>query len=169
MSALRNAVFSSRLFSIISMLAATSAFALAQEQAHLDVTTIVQKEEVFVNENGEEEKRLVDASTVVPGERVVYTITFRNVSDELADNVIITNPIDSNLTYVDGSAFGPGTVIEFSVDGGKSWGAPDALQVSEANGTRPAVAGDFTHVRWVIENELAAGAHGVVRFTAVLD
>ena len=69
----------------------------------------------------------------------------------------------------DGCVIGPGTVIEFSVDGGKSWGAPDALQVSDASGTRPAEAGDFTHVRWVIKNELAAGAHGVVRFTAVLD
>ena len=104
-----------------------------------------------------------------PGERVVYTITFRNISDQSADNVIITNPIDSNLTYVDGSAFGPGTEIEFSVDGGKTWGAPDALQVSDASGIRPAEAGDYTHVRWVVKNDLAAGGHGVVRFTAVLD
>ncbi len=169
MSAFRNAVFSSRLLGVVAMLATTSVLALAQEQAHLDVTTVVQKEEVFTNENGEQEKRLVDANTVIPGERVVYTITFRNISDQSADNVVITNPIDSNLTYVEGSAFGPGTVIEFSVDGGKTWGAPDALQVSEDGGTRRAEAKDFTHVRWVVQNDVAAGALGVVRFTAVLD
>ena len=169
MSAFRNIFFSSRLLGVIPMLATTSVLALAQEQAHLDVNTVVQKEEIFVNENGEQERRLVDANTVIPGERVVYTITFRNISDQPADNVIITNPIDSNLTYVDGSAFGPGTLIEFSVDGGKTWGTPDALQVSEDTGVRPAEAKDFTHVRWIVENDVAAGALGVVRFTAVLD
>ena len=169
MSAYRKVIFSRQFFSVIPMLAATSAFALAQEQAHLDVTTVVQKEETFINDDGERDKRLVDASTVVPGERVVYTITFRNISDQAADNVVITNPIDSNLTYVDGSAFGPGTDIEFSADGGKTWGAPGGLQVSDEGGTRAAEAADFTHVRWVVKNDLAAGAHGVVRFTAVLD
>ena len=169
MSAICNVVFSSRLLGVIAMLATTSVLALAQEQAHLDVTTVVQKEEVFTNEDGEPEKRLVDANTIVPGERVVYTITFRNISDQSADNVVITNPIDSNLTYVDGSAIGPGTVIEFSVDGGKSWGSPDALQVSEGGRTRRAEAKDFTHVRWTVQNDVAAGALGVVSFTAVLN
>ena len=169
MSANRFTFISRSLLSVIPLLAVTSAFALAQEQAHLDVTTVVQKEEMFVNADGVQEKRLVDANTVVPGERVVYTITFRNTSDQSADNVIITNPIDSNLTYVDGSAFGPGTDIEFSVDGGKTWGSPDDLQVSEEGRDRAAEAADYTHVRWVVKNDLAVGAHGVVRFTAVLD
>ena len=34
---------------------------------------------------------------------------------------------------------------------------------------RPAVAEDFTHVRWVMRSELAVGAQGTARFTAVLD
>ena len=169
MSVSRKGVGMSRLMSAVLILAASSAFAIAQEQAHLDVRTVVQKEEVVVNDDGERETRLVEAGTVVPGERVVYTITFRNVSDETADNVVITNPIDSNLTYVNGSAFGPGTVIEFSVDGGNTWGASEALTVTEDGQKRPATANDFTHVRWVMQNDLAAGAQGMARFTAVLD
>ena len=122
-----------------------------------------------MNEAGEADTRLVAADTVIPGDRVVYTITFRNISEDAAENVVITNPIADSLTYVDGSAFGPGTDIEFSADGGKTWGAPGGLQVSDEGGTRAAEAADFTHVRWVVKNDLAAGAHGVVRFTAVLN
>ncbi len=141
----------------------------AQEQGHLNVQTVVQKEEVFVNDAGETETRLVGAETVVPGERVVYTITFRNIGDEPADGVIITNPIDDSLTYVDGSAFGPGMDIQFSVDGGVVFASADDLTVTKDGVERPAVAEDFTHVRWVMQSELAVGAQGTARFTAVLD
>ncbi len=141
----------------------------AQEQGHLNVQTVVQKEEVFVNDAGETETRLVGAETVVPGERVVYTITFRNIGDEPADGVIITNPIDDSLTYVDGSAFGPGMDIQFSVDGGAVFASANDLTVTEDGVERPAVAEDFTHVRWVMRSELAVGAQGTARFTAVLD
>jgi len=146
-----------------------AAHAHAQEQGHLNVQTVVQKQEVIVNDAGETETRLIDADTVVPGERVVYTITFRNVGDEPAAGVIITNPIDDSLTYVDGSAFGPGMDIQFSVDGGVVFASGDDLTVTEGGVERPAVAEDFTHVRWVMQNELAVGAQGMARFTAVLD
>lgn len=141
----------------------------AQEKGHLNVRTIVQKEEVVVAASGETERRLVPAETVVPGDDVVYTITFTNISDETAGNVVITNPISANLTYVAGSAFGPGTVIEFSVDGGQTFGGADELVVRTESGQRPAGVEDFTHVRWTMANELAAGAQGMARFRARLN
>lgn len=146
-----------------------TAAAAAQDQGHLNVRTVVQKEEVTVNAAGETERRLVPADLVVPGEDVVYTITFTNISDETAENIVITNPISENLTYVEGSAFGPGTVIEFSVDGGETFGAADALVVNTNGEERPAEAEDFTHVRWVMQDELAAGAQGMARFRARLN
>lgn len=141
----------------------------AQEQGHLNVRTIVQKEEVTINNNGETERRLVTAETVVPGDDVVYTITFTNISEESAENVVITNPISNDLTYVAGSAFGPGTVIEFSVDGGQTFGQADELVVEADGGQRPAGADDFTHVRWTMESRLEAGAQGMARFRARLN
>ena len=72
------------LTSAFLMTLAFSLQAVAQEKGHLNVTTTVQKQEVTVNESGETETRLVAASTVVPGESVVYTITFENISDEPA-------------------------------------------------------------------------------------
>jgi uncharacterized repeat protein (TIGR01451 family) len=140
-----------------------------REEGYLNVQTVVQKEEISVNDAGETETRLVGAEIVVPGERVVYTITFRNVGEEPADNVIITNPIDDSLTYVDGSAFGPGMDIRFSVDGGVVFASADDLAVTKDGVERPAVAEDFTHVRWVMRSELAVGAQGTARFTAILD
>lgn len=146
-----------------------AAVAVAQEQGHLDVQTTVQKEEVSVNEAGESQKRLVPAEVVVPGETVFYTITFQNVSAEPADNVVITNPIAEDLMYVDGSAFGPGMDIQFSVDGGSTFAAANELTVVEDGEVRDAIAADFTHVRWVMQNDLDVGAQGIARFAAVLE
>ncbi len=154
--------------SAILMMLALSLQAVAQEQGHLNVTTTVQKQEVTVNDAGEAETRLVAADSVVPGESVVYTITFQNISDEPAENVVITNPISEDLTYVDGSAFGPGTVIQFSTDGGQNFAAANELTVIYDGVSRPAGPDDFTHIRWVMQNELAVGAQGTARFTAVL-
>ncbi|MEM7432360.1 MAG: hypothetical protein AAF351_10575 [Pseudomonadota bacterium] len=151
-----------------AILLTLSVSALAQEQGHLSVQTTVQKETVVMNENGEQETTLVPAETVVPGERVIYTITFENVSDQPAGDVVITNPISDNLIYVDGSAFGPGTDIEFSVDGGQSFAAANELTVDEDGASRAATVDDFTHIRWVMQNELAVGAQGTARFTAQL-
>jgi uncharacterized repeat protein (TIGR01451 family) len=152
-----------------AILIVSGAAALAQEQGHLDVQTTVQKEEVIVNEAGESETRLVAAEVVVPGESVVYTITFTNVSAEPADNVVITNPIAEDLMYVDGSAFGPGMDIQFSVDGGVTFAAANELTIVEDGEVRGARGEDFTHVRWVMQNDLKVGAQGIARFAAVLE
>ncbi|HNP63882.1 MAG TPA: hypothetical protein PKH39_08070 [Woeseiaceae bacterium] len=138
-------------------------------QSHLDVQTVVQKQEVFVNDNGESDTRLVAADVVVPGETVFYTITFTNVSDEVADNVVITNPIAADLVYVEGSGFGPGADLQFSVDGGETFAAAEQLTVTEDGETRAAEASDYTHVRWVLRNNLDAGAQATARFAAVLE
>lgn len=146
-----------------------SVSAYSQEQGHLNVRTVVQKEQVVVNDSGEAETELVAANTVIPGEKVVYTITFQNISEEAADNVVITNPISGELMYVDGSAFGPGSEIHFSIDGGQTFASANELTVTVDGETRPAGADDFTHIRWVMQQELAAGAQGVARFSAVLE
>ncbi len=151
---------------------AVSAF--AQEPANdpargnLLVQTVVQKEEVIVGENGEEKVQLVDAKTVIPGDEVIYTVTFQNISDEAAENVVITNPIAADLEYVDGSAFGPGSDIVFSVDGGTVFAAANELSVAENGIPRPAEAKDFTHIRWQMQSDIPAGSQGVARFRARL-
>lgn len=152
---------------LIAAVMILSPAALAEQQ--LDVRTIVQKEEVVSDKAGESSVRLVEPDSVVPGDKVVYTITFTNVGDEVADDVVVTNPIDANLTYVRGSAFGAGMTIEFSADGGQSWGSPADLTVTDAGGERPAEPADYTHVRWTLDGELAPAATGVARFSATVN
>ena len=152
---------------IIATLAVTVAF--AQNGGHLKLTTVVQKEQITTTVTGEQKAELVEAATVLPGDAVVYTISFENISEEAAENVTITNPVPANLTYEAGSAFGPGTVIEFSVDGGETYGSPADLTVTENDETRQAQPADYTHIRWVMQNDLEVGAQGIARFRARLN
>jgi uncharacterized repeat protein (TIGR01451 family) len=147
---------------------AFSVSAFAQDEGHLLVKTVVQKEEVVVEENGEQKVQLIDATKVVPGDEVIYTVTFQNISDDSAENVVITNPIASDLVYVDGSAFGPGTEILFSVDGGTVFAGANELSVTDDGVIRPARASDFTHIRWQLENGIPPGSQGIARFRAKL-
>jgi len=142
---------------------------IAQQSGHLKLSTIVQKEQLTTTPSGEQKKELVAATTVVPGDSVIYTIAFENVGEEPAENVTITNPVPDNLSYEDGSAFGPGSVIEFSVDGGEVFAAAADLKVTENGELRTAGPGDYTHIRWVMQHDLAVGEQGVARFRARLN
>lgn len=146
-----------------------AAVAWAQGSDHLQITTVVQKEQLTVTESGEQKTELVVANTVVPGDSVVYTISFKNIGDEAADNVVITNPVPQDLTYEMGSAFGSGAAIEFSVDGGSVFAPAAELTINDDGEPRAARAEDYTHIRWVMSNDLAAGAQGFVQFRARLN
>ncbi len=144
-------------------------FAAADDAGQLEVKTVVQKENKVVTADGKTTVELVAADAVVPGEEVIYTVTYTNLSADPTDNIVITNPIPDQLTYVQGSAFGPGTTISFSVDGGKTFASPETLVVSENGETRPATSADFTNIRWQVENTLANGQRGFARFRARLN
>jgi len=53
-----------------------SAAGSAHAQVQLDNT--IKKVETFVNAEGEVERRLVDANSVVPGDELQYTVRFTN-------------------------------------------------------------------------------------------
>lgn len=156
-------------FVLALALALPAAAAPASSSGTVEVTIAGQMEQEYRNDKGEKAKRLVPITKIVPGDEVIYTITYENKGKQPADRVIVTDPIPAEVTYVDGSAFGPGTEIEFSADGGKTWGAPAALKVKGADGKeRAAVAADYTHVRWKLAASVAPGQKGFVRFRAVL-
>lgn len=126
--------------------------------------------ESVTDDNGIEQTRLVEAASVLPGEEVLFTVTYTNIGDQAAEDVTITNPIPDHMSYVDDSATGDNTSVTFSVDGGETYGAPQDLQVTDALGAEsPAIAKDFTHVRWVVDSDVASGASGTVQFSAVVD
>jgi uncharacterized repeat protein (TIGR01451 family) len=101
-------------------------------------------------------------------DQLIYSVRFTNASERVVDGVRITSAIPADLRYVRDSASGPASDVLFSIDNARSFGAPGELVVVEPGGaSRPADPADYTHVRWVFEGVLDAGATGVVRFRAV--
>lgn len=126
--------------------------------------------ERFTDENGVQQTRLVEATLVLPGAAVLFTVTYTNTGDEPAESVTITNPVPDHMVYVDASASGDDATVTFSVDGGESFAAAQDLSVADASGVqRSAIAKDYSHVRWIVDNDVAAGASGAVQFTAVVE
>lgn len=115
-----------------------------------------------VKENGVERDVLVEPKVVVPGDRLEFRTTYRNVGKDVAKNFVISNAVSANVELSADSA-AAGLV---SVDGGKTWAKLAALLVDDgAGGKRPALASDVTHLRWVIP-EIAPGGAGEVHYQA---
>ncbi len=147
------------------VLLSSTTVAMAQEPVRL--VSSVQKVETFVNEQGEQERRLVAAERVVPGDELRYTVTFANQGGEAVDagSIVITNPVPNNTVYLQDSAGGSGTDIQFSADGGETWAAPDELVLAGADGQpRLAEAEEYTHIRWIFRPALEAGEESSVFF-----
>ena len=73
----------------------------------------------------------VDKPTAVPGEVLSYTIIYSNIGTGNANNIIITESIPTNSTYVTGSAGGAGMVIQYSHDGGFNYDSSEAAPVTD--------------------------------------
>jgi uncharacterized repeat protein (TIGR01451 family) len=155
------------LISIYAM--AMISIASAQDAGAISLQTIVEKEEFFVDQSGIERSRLVPITTAVPGDEVVYTITFRNVSDVALQKVAVTSPVPEHTVYVAGSATGVDTQVSFSVDGGQTYAPPQELLVAGNDGKqRLAQSHEYSHIRWLLLKDAQPGASGFTRFRAVL-
>jgi uncharacterized repeat protein (TIGR01451 family) len=146
--------------------------ALVVQAQTVELVTKAERE-VDVVEKGITIKRLAPPQKMVPGDEVVYTVTYTNKTAKPADDITITNPVPKHTRYRDGSAAGNNAEITFSVDGGKTFTTPEKLTVvakdkSGKEGVRPAAGVDYTHVRWVIKQSVPPGQSGTVRFRAVI-
>ncbi len=98
------------------------------------------------------------------GEQFILTIKFTNVAGATTDGVRITSAIPDGMTYVPGTATGPGGLVLFSTDGGRTFETEHELALRAAvTSPRPAEPTRYTHVRWVLEAPLEAGTTGFVR------
>ena len=118
---------------------------------------------------GKEVVKLIPADRVVPGDRVIYTLEVRNTGATALDAPIVTHPVPEHMRYVADSAVGPGAEVSYSVDGGRSFGRAENLKVLGVDGRpRPAVAADYTDLRWQLKNSLKANSVAFVRFRALV-
>jgi uncharacterized repeat protein (TIGR01451 family) len=118
---------------------------------------------------GREVVKLVPADRVVPGDRVIYTLEVRNTGAAALDAPVVTHPVPEHMRYVADSAVGPGAEVSYSVDGGRSFERAENLKVLGVDGRpRPAVAADYTDIRWQLKNSLKANSVAFVRFRALV-
>ncbi len=161
----------SRLLFITALLALLGSFSSAAQAAGaaIKVTSIAQVETETVGPDGKKTLKRGPVAKAIPGTEVIYINTFENLIKKPVGDIVIDNPIPNASEYVAGSAYGKDCDILFSVDGGKSFGHAEDLTVKDADGkTRPALAKDYTNIRWTYKGQLAAGKSGEVGFRAAI-
>ncbi len=102
--------------------------------------------------------RLAPATHVAPGDEVIYTLEVRNTGAVTVRTPTVVYPVPLHMRILADSATGPGTVVSFSVDGGRRFGPPDEHVAPDA----------YTHVCWSFKNNLKANSVAYVRFRAVV-
>lgn len=154
----------------IALLLLLPASAPAQQKGSIVLNSLSEVEVVKQNAEGKKEVKRVDAAkaVVVPGDTVIFTVSYANTDTKPADRVIVINPVPQHMTYIEKSAEGKGMAIDFSADGGKTYAAPEKLTVTAEGKQRPATASDYTHIRWTLGKPLAPGGKGSVSFKALL-
>ncbi len=149
-----------RLLAVATLLLAGTA------TAAVELSTSVKRVVRLVTDDGGPETLLLSALSVQPGQELRYTIAFTNAGSEFIDPgvIVITNPIPETAEYLDGTATGADTEIEFSVDGGASFASAARLTVVENGARVPATAAHYTTLRFTYGGILGPGEGSVVAF-----
>jgi uncharacterized repeat protein (TIGR01451 family) len=156
------------LITAVTALLALPAMAMASEAApapNLSLTSSVLVEHAVTDANGVQQTTLAPATTVLPGDTLVFVLGYANPAQQQVNNVVLTNPIPAAVTFRD--SLSPTALV--SIDSGQSFGLLNTLTVTDTAGqTRPALAADVTHVRWSFDAGVAPGQAGELRFRATV-
>ena len=158
-----------KLLATLSLLLLVALPASAVEKKGIELKSTAEVDIIVKNDKGVNEVvRVAAADTnVAPGDTVIFTTSYEYQGEKPATNVIINNPLPEHMLYLDNTAEGKGTRIDFSVDQGQTFAAANQLKIKDAEGKeQPASAADYTHIRWTIEGALQNGAKGSVSFKA---
>lgn len=146
------------LFLLLSTVSGHAADAIA-----LDSSVFVERE--MPTAGGKTKTVLEEPKVVIPGDRLVFILQYRNTGTQSAKDFVVTNPMPAPVAYQGTSD----TVAQVSVDGGKTFAPLASLKIRETDGTeRAARPEDVTHVRWVLREPIAAGAQGKLSFRGVV-
>lgn len=148
---------------IMAMLAAAfTAPAMANNTISLESEIFVER---VTNTSGRTAVILERPTSLIPGDRLVFVVKYKNTGAAPASDVVITNPIPNAIQFqetLDGTE-------QVSVDGGKNWARLEKLRIALKNGeSRPASPSDVTHIRWVILEDITNGDEGKLTFRGVV-
>ena len=149
------------LFALFALLAPLTAHA-ANDVA---LTSSVFVEKSVPQADGKTRLILEEPRVVVPGDRLVFVLAYKNLGGKPATDFVVTNPLPGAVAFQ-----GTGDVGAIvSIDGGRAWGTLAALKVRKADGSvRAAYPEDVTHVRWAMKAPIPVGAAGKLSFRGVV-
>lgn len=158
---LSTALIAANLLSFSVPTAAIAQSTAAAEKSAIELTSVAEMEKIVKKSDGTSSKERVPMKSALPGDEVYLLNRFKNISQKPTNNLVMTNPIPQNTQLV--QAFGAGSQITYSIDGGKSFDASEKLRINGADGkSRSAREEDYTHVRWVIAGNVNPGQVGEV-------
>lgn len=140
-----------RLSMILSTLVAATLLALplaAWAQPKVAISIKAQKE-VTVTVKGKQVKKKIAAKGFLPGEEIIYTLSYVNSGTEPATDVLITDPIPEGTSYLPGSASEVGD-LTFSIDKGKTFKKPTLLTYEIKGVKKVASPEEYTDIRWTL-------------------
>lgn len=156
-------------FATLSLLLLVALPAGAAEKKGIELKSTAEVDITVKNDKGMNEVIRIEAASanVAPGDTVIFSTHYAYQGEKPATDVVINNPLPEHMLYLDGTAEGKGTRIEFSADKGKTFAPANKLMLKDDQGReRPATAAEYTHIRWTIEGALQSGAKGSVSFKA---
>lgn len=154
-------------FMLAMAAAATLALPLplaAQNASPVSLSGDVKAVKLITDADGAERTELVDPTTIVPGDRLIFGTDYTNSGSEPVTNFNVTNPLPAAVRLAPDAD----PALTVSVDGGKTWGTLGELTVVNADGSsRSAAHADVTHVRWVLAS-IAPGEKGRLTYPAII-
>lgn len=149
----------------LSLAGALPGVAQAQSANAVAIDSNVMVERTTTDAAGRSQTMLEEPRVVVPGDKLVFVLNYRNNGVRPASDFVVTNPLPQAVAF-DGTSDADASV---SVDGGRSWGQLATLTIRNADGTsRPARAEDVTHIRWAFQQPIPAGRAGRLMFRGVV-
>ncbi|GAB5488829.1 MAG: hypothetical protein Pars2KO_23990 [Parasphingorhabdus sp.] len=157
--------------------------AAADPRSNVKIESLAQVERTEKDTNDNDVTKLYSPADVkvIPGDRLVFTNSYRNTGAVPVTGFVVNNPIHPAVSFT--------AVTEdwalVSVDGGKSFGKLVDLtvpsqpsepednvavegNVTPALTTRAAQPSDVTHIRWAFSKAIAAGASGKLQFRGIV-
>lgn len=160
-----NKRFGMILSSIAALALLTSPLAaLAQPKVAISIKA---EKEVTVTTKGKPVKRKIASKGFLPGEEIIYTLSYVNSGTEPATDVLITDPIPAGTVFIPGSA-SDADKATYSINNGKSYSKPTLLiyEIKTADGKvqkKVAAPEEYTDIRWTIPT-VPPGGKGSVHF-----
>jgi uncharacterized repeat protein (TIGR01451 family) len=123
-------------------------------------------------EQGREPEEGARAPISRPGDVIEYRLAFTNTRAGAIRDLVFDDPIPQGLVYVLGSAGAErdDALVEFSIDGGATYGVAPEIEIQEAGRTVriPAPPDRYTHIRWIVQGAVAPGEEVRAVFRATI-